>query len=193
MHSRDPVLAPLHRLMVFAQSIKVRRMIEDIALDPMQTFWIMTVNLLSDAAAIEWSKVFGSRDEHTHWTQVVPNERHDEIRAALLNELSFSEAEWDAYRTTIVGYRNQMVAHHDLDTTIATYPQYDQAIVAANFMFHQLRDIADPDYLGGIPTSLDRWSNGVAGNMRAIVQTAFEASASLGSNVPGHPSESGEN
>ena len=31
--------------MVFAQSVKVRRMIEKIALDPKQTFWIMTVNL----------------------------------------------------------------------------------------------------------------------------------------------------
>jgi hypothetical protein len=31
--------------MAFAQSIKVRRMVEKIALDPKQTFWIMAVNL----------------------------------------------------------------------------------------------------------------------------------------------------
>jgi len=184
VHSRHPVLAPLHRLMVFAQSIKVRRMIEGIALDPKQTFWIMTVNLLADAASLEWSKVFGSWDEDTHWTRVVPRERHDEVRAALLGDLGFTQAEWEAYRTEIVGYRNEIVAHHDLDATVAKYPRYDKAIVAANFMFNQLRSIADPDQLGGIPTSLDRWSTTVADNMSVIVRKAFQASATLGSNVP---------
>ena len=92
--------------MVFAQSIKVRRMIEGIALDPKQTFWIMTVNLLADAAAIEWCKVFGSWDEDTHWTRVLPKEKHDEVRTALLDELGITQSEWEAYhgssRTTIL-------------------------------------------------------------------------------------------
>lgn len=184
MHSRHPVLAALHGLMAFAQSIKVRRMVEEIALEPKQTFWIMTVNLLADTAAIEWCKVFGSWDEDTHWTRVIPKERHDEVRAGLLGELGFSDSEWKAYHNWILAYRNQLVAHHDLNASVARYPQYDKAIVAANFMFNQLRDASDPDELGGIPTSLDRWSNGVAENMRVIVRMAFQASASLGSNVP---------
>ena len=184
MHSRHPVLAPLHRLMAFAQAIKVRRMIEGIALEPKQTFWIMTMNLLADAAAIEWAKVFGSWDEDTHWTGVIPRERHDEVRAALLTELGFTDKEWAAYRDGIVSYRNELVAHHDLDATVAKYPHYDKAIVAANFMFNQLKRVADPDQLGGVPISLDTWSTRVAGNMSVIVRKAFEASASLGSNVP---------
>lgn len=159
-------------------------MIEGIALDPKQTFWIMTVNLLADAAAVEWCKVFGSWDEDTHWTRAVPKERHDEIRADLLKAIGLTQAEWEEYRNSIVSYRNQMVAHHDLDATVGNYPHYDVAIVAANFMFDLLRYIADPDVLGGIPTSLDRWSKTVAKNMSAIVRKAFEASALLGSNVP---------
>jgi hypothetical protein len=70
VHSRHPIRAPLHRLMAFAQWIKARRMIERIAVEPKQTFWIMTINLLADHSAIEWSKVFGSRDEDTHWTKL---------------------------------------------------------------------------------------------------------------------------
>ena len=171
--------------MAFAQSIKVRRMVERIALDPKQTFWIMTVNLLADAAAMEWCKVFGSWDDDTHWTRVIPKERHDEVRAALLNELGFSQSEWEACHDGILRYRNELVAHHDLAASVAKYPHYDKAIVAANFMFNQLRDAADPDELGGIPTSLDRRSSGVAENMSVIVRMAFQASASLGSNVPG--------
>ena len=170
--------------MVFGQSIKVRRMIEGIALEPKQTFWIMTANLLADSAAIEWSKVFGSRDEDTHWTQVVPKKEHEKVRAALLGELGMSRDEWTTYRGEIVQYRNEMVAHHDLDASVAKYPHYDKAIVAANFMFNELRSRADQDWLGGIPTSLEVWSNTVAGNMSAIVRKAFQASASLGSNVP---------
>src|SRR6266567_6199049 len=187
MHSRHPILAPLHRLMIFAQSIQVRRMIEGIALDPKQTFWIMTVNLLADAAAVEWCKVFGSWDEDTHWTRALPKERHEEIRAALLKAIGLTQAEWEEYRNTILSYRDQTIAHHDLDATVAKYPHYDVAIVAASFIFAQLRNIADPDSLGGIPSSLDRWSRTVAGNMSAIVRKAFEASASLGSNVPTSP------
>ena len=184
MHSRHPILAPLHRLMVFEQSIKVRRMIERIALDPKQTFWIMTVNLLADAAAIEWCKVFGSWDEDTHWTRVFAKEKHDEIRAALLAELGITQSEWEAYHDGILRYRNELVAHHDLNASVAKYPHYDKAILAANFMFNKLRDAADPDELGGIPTSLDRWSSDVADDMSAIVRKAFQASATLGSNVP---------
>lgn len=188
-HSRHPVLATLHRLMMFAQSIQVRRMIEGIALEPKQTSWIMTINLLADTSAVEWCKVFGSWDEDTHWTRVVPKERHNNIRTDLLKAIGLSQAAWADYRNSIVNYRNQMVAHHDLDTTVANYPHYDVVIVAASFMFDQLRKIAEPDSLGGIPISLDRWSQTVARNMSAIVRKAFEASASLGSNVPTKPTD----
>lgn len=172
---------------MFAQSIQVRRMIEEIALDPKQTFWIMTVNLLADSAAVEWCKVFGSWDEDTHWTRAAPKERHDQIRADLLNEIGLTQAEWEEYRNSIVSYRDQMVAHHDLDATVARYPHFDVAIVAANFMFEHLQNVADPDSLSSIPPSLNGWSKTVAGNMSAIVRKAFAASAALGSNVPTRP------
>jgi len=183
MHSRNPERASLHRLMAFAQSIRVRRMIEGIAVEPKQTFWIMTMNLLLDAAAIDWCKVFGSRDEDTHWTQVIPKDRHDDVRAGLLSALGFSASDWEAYRNSILDFRNQMVAHHDLDATVAKYPHYDPAFAAAEFMFFEIRSLVASDALGDIPSSLDRWSGTVAGNMSAIVRAAFGASAQLGSNI----------
>ena len=185
MHSRDPHLASLHRLMAFAQSVRVRRMIEGIALEPKQTFWILTINLLLDAAAIDWCKVFGSWDEDTHWTRVLPKERHEDVRASLLTATGLSAEGWEAYRDRVVDFRNQLVAHHDLNATVAKYPEYDVAFAAADFMFTAIRELADADTLGGIPACLDRWSNTVAGNMSAIVRASFGASAQLGSNVPG--------
>ncbi len=67
MHSRSPVFAALHRLMSFAQWLEVYRMLVEIAAEPKQTFWNMTINLLFDAAAVEWAMVFGSWREDTHW------------------------------------------------------------------------------------------------------------------------------
>jgi hypothetical protein len=186
MHSRDPVIASLHRLMAFAQWVKVYRMIIDVASEPKQTFWNMTINLLFDATALEWAKVFGSHNnEHTHWKKVIPAEQHEATRAALLDHLGLTAEEWAAHRDSILAYRDQMVSHHDLDATVEKLPRYDIAFKAACFMFTQIRAVADQDWLGGIPRDLDRWSSTVAGNMEAIVRKAHANTATLGSNVAG--------
>src|SRR5207245_6844752 len=122
---------------------------------------------------------FGSSDEGTHWTRVLPKEEHDQVRTALLDKLDMTQSEWEAYHDGILRYRNELVAHHDLNASVAKYPHYDKAIVAANFMFNKLRDAGDPAELGGIPTSLDRWSSGVAKNMSVIARKAVHASRRL--------------
>jgi hypothetical protein len=129
--------------------------------------------------------VFGSWDEDTRWTKVLPDHLHDATRVAQLQHLDLTEAEWRTQRTAILDYRHQQVAHHDTTTTIPNFPHYDIALEAAFFMFQRIRAAADQEWLGGIPVDLDRWSNTVAGNMKAIVRKAHGASATLGSNVPG--------
>jgi hypothetical protein len=185
MHSRDPVFASLHRLMAFAQALQVYRMIVEIAVEPKQTFWNMTINLLFDTAAVEWAKVFGSWAEDTHWTKALPPEQHDETRAALLAHLGLTAEEWVAEREAVVSYRDQHVSHHDVDSTVAKLPRYDVPFKAACFMFDRIRAVADQNWLGGIPEDLGRWSTTVAGNMRVIVRKAHAATAMLGSNVSG--------
>lgn len=69
MHPRHPVLAPLHCLQLFAQAVKVERLLEEVALNPEINFWVYTTNVLLNEAAIQWSKVFGSTEEQTHWTK----------------------------------------------------------------------------------------------------------------------------
>ena len=160
-------------------------MVYKIAIEPKQTFWIMTINNLMDMAAIEWSKVFGSYKDDTHWTNVIPKQDHDATREALLRRLKMTKDEWEEYRDSVIEYRDTMVVHHDLNATIQAFPRYDTALEAAVVMFDRLRTLADQTWLGNIPTSLDVWSDTVTGNMRAIVLTAFRASSELGSNVPG--------
>jgi hypothetical protein len=172
MHSRKAPIAAMHCLMVFAQSVRIRRMILEIAHEPNQTFWNLTINLLLESAALAWTKVLGSRSEDTHWTKVLPRNEHETTRAALHQHLGLTAEEWKTQRESIVAYRDQMC------------PQYDVAFKAACFMFDRIRAAVDEDWLGGIPSNLDRWSKTVSGNMRAIVRTAHAGSAMLGPNVP---------
>src|SRR5580658_893454 len=154
MHSRKPVIASLNRLMAFAQWVRVRRMIEEIAREPKQTFWNMTMNLLFDMATIEWVMVFGSHSQDTHWKKVIAADQHDETHAALLKHLGMTAAEWRAARDSIVTYRNEHVAHHDVKSRLRNLPHYDAALKAAFFMFKRIRALADPGWLGEIPTDL---------------------------------------
>jgi len=170
--------------MSFVQWVRVRRMIEEVALEPKQTFWNMNMNLLLDAAIVEWAKVFGSHDtEDTHWKNVIPADQHEATRAALLKHLGLTPEQWKAEREGMIAYRNQLVSHHDLEATVAKIPRFDVPLQAAFFMFDRIRAITDQEWLGNIPTALDSWSKTVAGNMRVIVCKAHSATKTLPSNV----------
>ena len=183
MHSRDPVLASLQRLMAFAQALQIYRMIIEIAREPKQTFWNMTINLLFDTVAVEWSKVFGSWRENTHWTKALPPEQHDATRTALLAHLGLTPEQWAAEQDAVKTCRDEHVSHHDLASTIAKLPRYDFPYKAARFMFERIRAIADQNCLGGIPKDLEVCSTHVASGMKVNVRKAHAATATLGSNV----------
>jgi hypothetical protein len=84
MRSKDPVIAPLRCLQEFAQAVHVKRLLETTAVEPKQTFWLYMINVLFDRAAIEWAKVFGSNQDDTHWTNVIPEADQDAVRSAML-------------------------------------------------------------------------------------------------------------
>jgi hypothetical protein len=187
MHSRHPIIAPLHRLMAFAQAVKVMRVVQGTSEVVPQTFWRLVANSLNETATIEWCKVLGSWKETTHWTQVIPRKRHKDMRKALHAAVGLDAQQWRAYHASILKYRNQMVAHHDLKANVPTYPHYDHALLAAYFMYDQIYALLPEDQRGGLTSSLDRWSKTVAGNMRAIIRAAYAGSRVLGSNIPQRP------
>ena len=183
MHSRHQVIAPMRCLLGFAQAVKVKHVLENIAMDPAQTFWRYLMGLMTDNAAIEWSKVFGSRDADTHWSQALPKDQHDDARQGLLTVVKMKDEDWAKYRKSVVDYRNQMAAHHDLDANLEKYPHYDAALQAAYFIYGHLYGLLKAGEGGGLPESLERWSETVAKNMTPIIKHAFAGSAKLGSNM----------
>jgi hypothetical protein len=135
--------------MAFAQALQVYRMVVEVAREPKQTFGNMTINLLFDAAAVEWSKVFGSWGEDTHWTKALPPDQHDTTRAALLAHLRLMTEQWAAEQEAFKTYRDERVSPHDLASAIAKLPRYDIPYTAACFMFARIRAEADQAWLGG--------------------------------------------
>ena len=172
-------------LLDFSQAVKLKRVLEVNAMEPAQTFWRYLMGVMTDRAAIEWCKVFGSRQDDTHWTRATPRGQHDRIRQGLLAAIKLDEKGWANYRVSVVDYRNQIGAHHDLDANVLKYPHFGVALQAAYYLYDRLNELLKDEERGGLPESLERWSNTVAGNMTPIVRHAFAGSAKLGSNMPG--------
>ena len=49
---------------------------------------------------------------------------------------------WRAYRQDVVGYRNELAAHRDLDPRTRFHPNFDTALLAADFYHERLREEA---------------------------------------------------
>lgn len=180
MHFRHPVLAPLHCLQLFAQAVKVKRLVEEVALDPKINFWVYTTNVLLNESAIQWSKVFGSTREQTHWTRSFPAQEQEEVRAALYSHLGMTTGQWRNYRKTIVDFRDQMAAHHDLNAAIQKYPHFDTALASADFMYAKLLERIDGDPGHELAwQGLLKWADHVSRNMRPVVIRSFQASAAM--------------
>lgn len=90
-----------------------------------------------DMAVISWCKLFGAKSsQHTHYlhllekpdlTDCLKNLRitnQQELKTNLLNGIDVSEQEFEGYlRKSILKYRNQFVAHFDLDLHIKKYDE----------------------------------------------------------------------
>lgn len=135
MPSAAEVQAQLFRLVYVARCIGMKRAISAIALNPTLNFWRLILGSQLDAAVLEWCKIFGSHNEATHWKQIVPASDHDSFRQALLTELKISDDQWAAYWKEMKTYRDDLVAHHFGETSIARYPDLSIALASAGFHY----------------------------------------------------------
>jgi len=172
----------MYCLLEFAQAVKVKRMLTEEASDPAQNFWHYINGTLMDLAAIQWCMVSGSDENDTHWKRVVLKDQHDAVRSDMLKAIKLDADGWKAYWSSVVDCRNQLAAHRDLQAKVMSFPHYDPALAAADFMYTRLYPMGD---VGDLPQRLDVWSNHVANNMAAIVRVAFKASSStFGPHMP---------
>ena len=101
-----------------------------------QNYWISIYNNFLDIAVLEWSKVFGSKSNATHWSNHIDNE--EEFRSGLLEHLNLSKTEWEDYWNNIKNYRDSVVAHHAHNPNITNYPEFNNALSSCYFYYQKL-------------------------------------------------------
>lgn len=97
--------------------------------------WRVMQGASLDYGLIEWCKIFGNRSDDTHWTKLVPNDRHDAFRDGLLAAVGKNATEWEEYHSAMKDYRDQLAAHHDLDAQPTHYPSFDSALEASYYYY----------------------------------------------------------
>lgn len=93
-----------------------------------------------DTAVITWCILFGSDNadqQKIHWKNMF---EVDQFRDGLLKATQMSLDEWRAYRRGVVDYRNELAAHRDLDPKTRFHPNFDTALLAADFYHECLRE-----------------------------------------------------
>lgn len=93
-----------------------------------------------DIAVISWCILFGSdhtENQRLHWKNMFDP---DPFRKDMLEAVGCSFEEWKEYRTLVVDYRNELAAHRDLNPDTRFNPNFDLALLAANFYHQRLGD-----------------------------------------------------
>lgn len=174
MHFKNRKIAQLWCLIQFLQAVHVKRAIAELATGSKQDFWSYLQGLTTDKASIEFAKVFDSTKDHTHWTQSFDKSSQDEIREKLFATLKISSADWDTYRGTILDYRNQLAAHHDTDTMVASYPDFTIAVNAAFFMYKEVWKITHLHLDASIPDDLGEYFDTYDKKIRQSIRKSFK-------------------
>ena len=177
MYSRNRQIAQLWCLIHLLQAVCVKRVLAELAPSPKQDFWSYLQGLTTDKASIEFAKVFDSTTDDTHWTQSFDKSSQDEIRKSLFTAFKISSEEWDVYRQTILDYRNQLAAHHDLNARVANYPDFTIAEDAAYFMYQEIYSITHLHLDASIPDDLRDYIANYDLNIRSSIRQSFKNSA----------------
>lgn len=116
--------------------IHMKRELTHIDSEPDLNFWCLIYGGLLDLAVLEWTKIFGSNAEPSHWKGVVDD--HDQFRTDLLAFVGVSAHEWESYWQQMKSYRDEGVAHHSNCPSVTKYPVLDLALKSSYFYYSYL-------------------------------------------------------
>lgn len=173
-----PQLAPAWCLFRFAQALQIHREMAAQNLfpeaskvsNPREDVWFYFMAAAYRDAVIEWCKVFGSRDDWSHWRRAA-GVSAESLYPRFLLETGMTEPEWDEARTAVKSYRDKALAHHDEDLVemVTEFPTLRYAESAAFVMYRMLVQLA-----GGrsaqMPEDLEAWARRYSANRRPLIR-----------------------
>lgn len=126
-------------IVAFIRNVQLNRAIYAVQDKPAINFWIILHSNCLDTATIEWCKLFGKPSEAVHWKRHVPAADHAAFETDLFAAIGKTEADWEAYRNSLLKYRDTSVAHLDALLKRSThFPDFTIGIEAANFYYDWL-------------------------------------------------------
>src|SRR5258706_2745388 len=181
MDRKRAILVAKDILGTIVRNVHLRRELVKVCAEPKLNFWRVMYGNLTDTAALEWCKLFGSDDSETqpvHWKSIVQD--HERFREDLLKALAISRAEWEGYWIELKTYRDRAVAHFDpRQISIARYPDFDLALKSSYFYYTYLRAELSTLGEGLLPEDLEQYSLQFARKCGEVAAVALNATKKL--------------
>lgn len=179
MASKEEVNKHMMRVVGVVQNALLKRALHDASPNPRLNFWRLIMGDLLDVAVLEWSKVFGSDAEPSHWKRVIPEADHAEFRSRLLRDLNTDEQTWRAYWEMMKRYRDNYVAHVDDRRAEDRYPDLTLALESSYFYYARLivmwRALGEVRY----PEDLRDYAARYAAQARETARIAMASTAAI--------------
>ena len=119
-------------------------------IEPKSTFWTFTIDAHLVRAVIYWCMVFGSEGcNPTHWKHLSEGNvdyLRKSFRQSLFRYTNFTPSTWDTYWREMVNFRNEYVAHRELNYN-KPVPYLDPSLEVAYVYDGWIRDIIYHDVL----------------------------------------------
>jgi hypothetical protein len=178
MDRKRAILVAKDILATIVRNVHLRRELVKVCAEPKLNFWRVMYGNLTDTAALEWCKLFGSDDNETqpvHWKSIAQDQ--DRFREDMLRAIGVTREAWNEYWAEMKTYRDHAVAHFDprQSVTIARYPPFDLALKSSYFYYIYLRAELAKLGEGLLPEDLEQYSLQFAKKCGEVAAVALNA------------------
>ncbi len=172
----DELETQIRMVVQIARCIHLKRVLTITNPEPHLNFWRLMHGALLDLSVLEWTKIFGSNAEPTHWKGMISD--HAKFKSDLLTCVGCTEVEWSNYWDEMKGYRDEYVAHHSASPSKTQYPTLDWAIKSCYFYYSHLIARARATGERRFPNDLEEYCKRFAAQASEIANAANRATAS---------------
>jgi hypothetical protein len=182
MERKRAMLVATDILGAIVRNVHLGRELTKVCAEPELNFWRVMYGNLTDTAALEWCKLFGSDDSEkqpVHWKSIAQDQ--DRFREGMLRSIGISRKSWNEYWVEMKTYRDHAVAHFDprQSVTIARYPPFDLALKSSYFYYTYLRAELAKLGEGLLPEDLEQYSLQFAKKCGEVASAALNATKDI--------------
>ncbi|MEI7994354.1 MAG: hypothetical protein WCH01_05570 [Methylococcaceae bacterium] len=179
LNDMEKITTQIKLIVQIVRCIHFKRELSKLDPEPHLNFWRLIHGGLLDLSVLEWTKIFGSNGEPTHWKCGDIVDDHDTFRRELLIRTGLTQEEWNTYWNDMKSYRNEEISHHfdNLSRKCQNYPTLDVALISCYFYYEYLIKKAREHGEAKFPDNLGDYCKKFSAQTRAIAKLALEATA----------------